>query len=141
MIGIAKPIPSTPVLATFKVFIPITWPWLLTKAPPLLPELIAASVWIQVYVVFPSLSCTFLFKALTTPQVIEVPKSNGLPTAIANSPTFTLSESANSAAVRPVLSIFKTAKSVWESLPIIWASYCVSSPYNETFIEVASDIS
>ena len=47
----AKPIPSTPVPDNFKVFIPITLPSLFIKAPPLFPEFIAASVWIQVYFV------------------------------------------------------------------------------------------
>ena len=47
LIGIAKPIPSTPVPESFKVLTPTTFPSLLTKAPPLLPEFIAVSVWIH----------------------------------------------------------------------------------------------
>ena len=43
-IGIAKPIPSIPEPDSFNVLIPITLPWALTNAPPLLPEFIAASV-------------------------------------------------------------------------------------------------
>ena len=43
-IGIANPIPSTPLPDNFNVLIPITFPSLFTRAPPLLPEFIAASV-------------------------------------------------------------------------------------------------
>ena len=44
LIGIAKPRPSTPVPEAFIVLMPITSPFVFTKAPPLFPELIAASV-------------------------------------------------------------------------------------------------
>ena len=138
-IGIANPIPSTPVDETFNVFIPITWPWLFTKAPPLFPEFIAASVWINVKV-FPSESVTSLFSAEIIPPVTVFCIPKGLPTAIANSPTCTELELPNSAAVRPVLSILITAKSVWESVPTILASYLFSSPFSVTFIEFASPI-
>ena len=53
----------------------------------------------------------------------------GLPIAIANSPTLTSFELPRVAAVKPVLSIFKTAKSVSSSVPTIVASYSVSSLY------------
>ena len=43
LIGIAKPKPSIPVPEAFIVLIPITSPLLFTNAPPLFPELIAAS--------------------------------------------------------------------------------------------------
>ena len=74
-IGIANPIPSTPVPDNFKVFIPTTFPSLFTRAPPLLPELIAASVWIHVYLL-PSDS-TSLFTALIIPCVTV--ESNQIP--------------------------------------------------------------
>ena len=44
LIGIANPIPSTPEPDNFILLIPTTSPLLLTNAPPLFPELIAASV-------------------------------------------------------------------------------------------------
>ncbi len=44
-IGIAKPIPSDP--PSIAVFTPITRPSISTSAPPELPGLIAASVWIR----------------------------------------------------------------------------------------------
>ena len=46
-LGIANPIPSTPVATIFTVFIPITSPLLFASAPPLFPVLIAASVCIN----------------------------------------------------------------------------------------------
>ena len=67
--------------------------------------------------------------AETMPLVI-VPRSfmpSGLPMATTLSPTSRLSESPNSAAVRPVASIFKTARSVSSSLPTSAASYWLSS--------------
>ncbi len=44
LIGIAKPIPSISSEANLAELIPITSPEAFTKAPPLLPGLIAASV-------------------------------------------------------------------------------------------------
>ena len=137
-IGIANPIPSTPVPFNFNVFIPITLPSLFTKAPPLLPEFIAASVWIRLYV-FPSVLCTVLLTALIIPDVTELCIPKGLPTAIANSPTTTLFESPSSAGVKSFLSIFITARSVCESVPTTFASYSVVSLYNVTVIFVASE--
>ena len=46
-IGIAYPIPSTEVSEYFTELIPITSPAVFNNAPPLLPWLIAASVWIS----------------------------------------------------------------------------------------------
>ena len=136
----AKPTPSTPVPESFKVLTPITWPLLFTNAPPLLPEFIAASVWIAVYL-FPSLSVTSLFTALIIPAVTLLSNPKGLPIAIANSPTCTESESPSSAAVKPSLSILITAKSVCESVPTIFPSYSLSSLYNFTVTLFAFSIS
>ncbi len=44
LMGIANPSPSTPVMDIFAVFIPIIWPLELTRAPPLFPGFMAASV-------------------------------------------------------------------------------------------------
>jgi len=49
-IGIAYPTPSTSEAAILAELIPITCPCILIKAPPLLPGLIAASVWIALIV-------------------------------------------------------------------------------------------
>jgi len=46
-IGIAYPIPSTFSSTNFTELIPITSPLEFSSAPPLLPGLIAASVWIK----------------------------------------------------------------------------------------------
>ena len=43
LIGMAKPMPS-PELALAEL-IPTTWPYLFTRGPPELPELMVASVW------------------------------------------------------------------------------------------------
>ena len=90
--------------------------------------------------VFPSESVIFLLTALTIPVVTVLVMFTGFPTAIANSPTLTSSESANSAFVKPVFSIFITAKSVCSSWPTILASYSVSSLNKVTVTFVASDI-
>ena len=46
--GIAKPIPmNPPVRVLMAVLMPMTSPWRLTRGPPLLPGLIAASVWMR----------------------------------------------------------------------------------------------
>ena len=139
-IGIANPIPSTPVADTLSVFTPITWPLLFTNAPPLFPEFIAASVWINLYV-FSSESVTSLFTALIIPPVTELCIPSGFPIAIANSPTLTLSESPSSAAVSPSFSILITAKSVCSSVPTTFASYSVSSLYRYTLTLLAVPIS
>jgi len=57
--------------------------------------------------------------------VVTVPPNspNGLPIAIAASPTSRESLSPNVAGDKPVALIFKTAKSVCESEPIISAEY------------------
>ena len=55
----------TPVVETFTVLIPITSPLALISAPPELPELIAASVWIRFMVLLST--DTVLFTALTIP--------------------------------------------------------------------------
>ena len=115
----ANPIPSTPSLEILELLIPINSPSALMRAPPELPGLIAASVWIN------GKRCPWSSivraKALITPDVTEPLNSRpkGLPMAIAGSPTCKESES-------PIFigwisfggSILTTAKSVWASVPI-----------------------
>ena len=134
-IGIANPIPSTPEPDIFKVLIPITCPLLFTNAPPLFPEFIDASVWINVYVTLSTATC--LFTALIIPEETLLCSPKGFPIAITYSPTCTESESPSSAAVNPVLLILITAKSVWSSVPTIVASYSALSLYKETVILLA----
>jgi hypothetical protein len=71
--GIANPIPSVvPSSAeNMKVLIPMTCPLLDTSGPPLLPGLIAASVWIMFLNIasLSELDLTSLFNALMTPTV------------------------------------------------------------------------
>ena len=80
----------------------------------------------------------FLFKALTVPVVTLLCIPRGFPIAIHHSPTWTVSELPSSAAVKSLLLILITAKSVWESVPITFASYSVSSLYKLTVIFEAS---
>ena len=46
-IGIEYPMPSTPLLEAFAELMPMTSPFIFSRAPPELPGLIAASVWIR----------------------------------------------------------------------------------------------
>src|SRR5664279_3073206 len=78
--------------------IPISWPLALTRAPPLLPGLIAALVWIAL-VTTGSADCWALgsvdwsvvvtgrFSALMMPVVTVPARPSGLPTAMTWSPT------------------------------------------------------
>ena len=63
----------------------------------------------------------------------------GFPIAIANSPTLTVSEFPRVAVVKFSASIFSTAKSEYESVPITLASYSVLSLYKCTVNFFASD--
>ena len=75
------------------VLIPINSPFKLTNAPPLLPGLTAASVWIKDSIAY---SCwrTFIFLAfaLTIPDVTVEFRFSGFPIANTHSPISTLSE-------------------------------------------------
>ena len=79
--------------------IPITRPWRSASAPPELPGLIAALVWIISGSATPFPSETPWRKALTMPSVTLERSPSGLPIAIAKSPTSSLLESANAAGV------------------------------------------
>ena len=117
LMGIANPIPSTPETAIFAELIPTTSPSALTSAPPELPGLIAASVWIRSNLRSPN--WMERFKALITPAV-TLPRNSspsGLPIAIAGSPTCKVEESPKSATGRLFSSIFTTARSVAASAP------------------------
>ena len=137
--GIPKPIPSAETLfdalAIFDSLIPISLPSLLISAPPLLPGLIAASVWITVWfqslTPSPSISIgIWRFTAETIPLVTVFDKvtSNGDPIAKAVSPTAILSLSAKSIVVLTLSAlIFNTARSVQTSVPTTSAVTLVPS--------------
>src|SRR5437773_3428615 len=73
----------------------MTSPRRFTSGPPELPGLIDASVWMKFsYVVIPTSDRPV---ALTTPTVTVWSSPNGLPIAIAHSPTRSLSESPSAA--------------------------------------------
>ena len=91
---------------------PITSPYILNSAPPELPELMAASVWIR-FIVTSEERVTSLFRALTLPLVrLKVSSPKGLPMATTSSPTFRVSESPITTGVRPEASILSTARSL-----------------------------
>ena len=71
---------------------PITSPFIFNSAPPLLPGLMAASVWSRCLVVSSS-AWTSRFRALTYPTVTDCPYPNAFPMAITPWPTFKASES------------------------------------------------
>src|SRR5690625_2004438 len=143
----ASPIPSTACCATFIELIPMTFPFISTNAPPLLPGLMAASVCktsvTQSACLSPVVSTsTERFKPLIIPFVTEPANSlpNGLPIATTVSPTSNSSESENSATASICSSsISKTAKSVNESAPSSLAS-TTSSFASSISISCASSI-
>ena len=114
--GIANPRPSAPV--AIAVLMPMTFPPASRSAPPLLPGLIAASVWMRFRMTSPESSVIRRPSADTMPAVtlfVYVP--SGLPIAIASWPTLTLDESPNVATGSPVASTFTIARSESVSTP------------------------
>ena len=112
---------------------PITSPLEFKRAPPLLPGLIAASVWMTVLVA--SSTLISLFNALTCPTVTLWPSPSALPMAITPCPIFKESESPSVAAlILPFVSAeilssgtAITARSASESVPLMAASAVLSS--------------
>ena len=76
---------------------PITWPSRSTSAPPELPGLIGALVWIARGITAPLPSGTVRPSEDTMPCVTLERSPSGLPIANATSPTASLPESANAA--------------------------------------------
>ena len=106
----AKPMPWAWVplcgLAAASVGMPITCPEALTSAPPRLPGLIAAVVWIapgRVVAAEPwaAGSVTARPVAEMMPSVTLPDRPSGLPTASTTSPAWALAESPNRAGCRP----------------------------------------
>jgi hypothetical protein len=86
--GMAKPIPVAS--ARMAVLMPITSPFSLSKGPPELPGLIAASVCKKSTRLSGIPTCAEeRAKVLIIPRVTVLFKPTGLPTAIAQSPTST----------------------------------------------------
>ena len=113
----ALPPPSWGSVAA-RVGIPITRLWMSTSAPPELPGLIAALVWIIIGNVTLLSSCTASRKALTIPSVTLDRSPSGLPIAIARSPTSSFDESANVAGLRRAPETLITARSSGANEPI-----------------------
>ena len=101
------------------MLIPISSPFVFTKAPPLLPGFTAASVWINdsILLLSPPIEIPRPL-ALTIPAVTVDVRLNGLPTASTHSPTFNFSESPNGIVGRSFASTFINAISVVGSVPI-----------------------
>ena len=122
LIGIANPRPILPAWPSAPVFndaiaelTPITCPSAFTNGPPEFPGLIGASVWMALMKDVSPLpdppAVTGRSRELTIPLVTVPSRPSGEPMAITWSPTFTLAESPTASGVRPVLSIFTTARS------------------------------
>src|SRR4029453_7752515 len=77
-----------------RVGMPMTWPWRSTRAPPELPGLMGALVWITLGRATPLSSLTVRPRALMIPSVTLDCSPRGLPMARATSPTSSLAESA-----------------------------------------------
>ena len=87
----AYPMPSATLELILAVLMPMTAPLALSRAPPLLPGLMAASVWMS-SLSNPSMSiCRFV--AETMPVVTDWPYPSAFPMAMVGSPTFTSLES------------------------------------------------
>ena len=106
------------------VLIPTSSPKVLTRAPPELPGLTAASVCIKLSIALCSsiMLISRPFAEIIPAVTVEV-RLNGLPTASTHWPNLTSSEFATSTFVSAFPSIFNKAISVVGSVPINSASY------------------
>ena len=131
--GMAKPTPLAGVLNSGsmadRVGIPIRLPCISTSAPPLLPGLIGASVWIALGMTAPFCSFTLRPRALIMPFVTVWVMPRGLPIASTSCPTCNFEESPKVATVKPAAGgvIFSTARSSAGSVPASCADTCVPS--------------
>ena len=114
--GMAKPMPMLPpVREKMAVLTPTSLPSRSTSAPPELPGLIEASVWMKFWK--PTPGTLLRPTAETMPEVTVWPTPNGFPTATTKSPTRSASLSASGIAVRLSASIRIRATSVSGSEP------------------------
>src|SRR5574337_1728161 len=83
--GMAKPMPGAapPIWGSVavRVGMPMTWPDRSTRAPPLLPGLIGALVWMTLGIAAPFGSLTVRPRALMMPSVTLLWRPSGLPIA------------------------------------------------------------
>ncbi len=140
LMGMAKPMEFAP--NTMAVLMPMTSPSILHSGPPLFPRLIAASVWIRFWKVRPCMAnpCSpSRPRALTWPKETEPSNPRGLPMAMANSPTLTLSESPSVRGARGSFAwILITARSVSGSVPTTSASYSLPLCSRTTIFSASS---
>ena len=119
--GIANPMPAAAPpscgSAAASVGMPITAPRMSVSAPPELPGLIGALVWIAFGSTTPFPSGSARLSALTMPSVKLEESPSGLPIAIAMSPIRSLSEFANFAGLSPAPSTLITARSSGAKTP------------------------
>ena len=111
------------------VFMPISRPLESSRAPPELPGLIAASVWITLVIGRPDGEVTSRPRPETTPTVRVWSRPNGLPIARVVCPTRSVALSPmviGSAAL--LASILSTATSLSGLYPTSFASYLVVRP-------------
>src|SRR2546427_772755 len=114
-IGIAKPIPFE--FASMAVLMPTTWPAASRSGPPLLPGLIAASVWIRLVRWTPAWISMLRPVAEMIPVVtVLVYVPSGEPIAIASWPTLMSADRPIGAEGSPVASTLTIARSVSVSL-------------------------
>ena len=99
---------------------PTSSPWVLTSAPPELPALMAASVWMKLST---PLAPRERALAEMIPAVTVLLSPKGLPTAMTHSPTFTLSLLAIGRVGRFLPSTLMRARSVVLSVPMMRAEY------------------
>ena len=124
--GTAKPTPTLPVeLVPDSIWLvmPITLPLAFSSGPPLLPWLMAASVWIAPEIGRPLGDVMVRLSALTMPDVTVLVRPNGSPIATTPSPTWTAAEFANCSGCSELAaaSMWITATSVVGSLPTSFA--------------------
>ena len=118
--GIAKPMPiEPPDCEKIALLMPIRLPFASTSAPPELPGLIGASVWMKSSKrLMPS---DVRPSAETMPDVTVWPKPKAFPIASTGSPTSTCSSEPNVIDGSPVASAFSTARSLSGSEPVMRA--------------------
>mmetsp|Transcript_28635 Transcript_28635/g.72866 ORF Transcript_28635/g.72866 Transcript_28635/m.72866 type:complete len:298 (-) Transcript_28635:467-1360(-) len=129
--GMANPTPTlVPVLVKMAVLMPTSAPELSSSGPPLLPGLMAASVWMPPGMDDPTSDLISRLSPLTTPVVSVWSKPNGLPTASTCCPTRSPALEPSSAGCSSSGGALTrtTARSRLRSVPTSVASYVRCTP-------------